>query len=62
MNKLRFGNIKKLNYNDDMPFEYVLVDFLYKKVIDVNFVLSCYTEALDIALQCMKKSHELNLL
>ena len=47
MEKLRFGDIKKLDYNDDMPFEYVLVDLLYKKQIDVNFVLSCYTDALD---------------
>ena len=47
MDELRFGDIKKLDYNDDMPFWYVLVDLLYKKVIDVNFVLSCYTDALD---------------
>lgn len=47
MNKLTFGDIKKLEYNDNMPFEYVLVDLLYKKEIDVNFVLSCYTNALD---------------
>jgi len=47
MNKLTFGDIKKLEYNDNMPFEYVLVDLLYKKGIDVNFVLSCYTNALD---------------
>jgi hypothetical protein len=47
MEKLRFGDIKKLDYNDDTPFEYVLVDLLYKKVIDVNYVLSCYTDALD---------------
>lgn len=47
MNKLTFGDIKKLEYNDNMPFENVLVDLLYKKQIDVNFVLSCYTDALD---------------
>ena len=47
MNKLTFGDIKKLEYNDNMPFEYVLVDLLYEKEIDVNFVLSCYTNALD---------------
>ena len=47
MEKLRFGDIKKLDYNDDTPFEYVLVDLLYKKVIDVNYVLYCYTDALD---------------
>jgi len=47
MNKLTFADIKILNYDERLPFEYVLVDLLYKKQIDVNFVLSCYTEALD---------------
>lgn len=47
MEELTFGDIKKMNYNDNLPFKYVLVDLLYKKLIDVNSVLSCYTEALD---------------
>lgn len=47
MEGLTFGDIKKMNYNDNLPFEYVLVDLLYKKLIDVNSVLSRYTEALD---------------
>ena len=47
MEELKFGDIKKMDYNDNSPFKYVLVDLLYKKVIDVNFVLSCYTDALD---------------
>lgn len=47
MEELRFGDIKEMDYNDNLPFKYVLVDLLYKKLIDVNFVLSCYTEALD---------------
>ena len=29
MKELRFVDIKKLDYNDDMPFKYVLVDLLY---------------------------------
>jgi hypothetical protein len=45
--ELKFGDIKKLEYDDNMPFELVLVDLLYKKTIDVNYVLSCYTTALD---------------
>jgi len=45
--KLRFGDIKKLGYNDNMPFELVLIDLLYKKWIDVNYVLSCYADAID---------------
>lgn len=47
MEELTFSDIKRMDYNDNLPFKYVLVDLLYKKVIDVNFVLSCYTEALD---------------
>lgn len=47
MQNLKFGDIKKLGYDENMPFELVLVDLLYKKMIDVNFVLSCYTDALD---------------
>lgn len=47
MEELTFADIKKLEYADEMPFEYVLVDMLYKKQIDVNFVLSCYTNELD---------------
>ena len=47
MGELTFGDVKKLEYNDNLPFKFVLVDLLYKKNVDVNFVLSCYTEALD---------------
>lgn len=47
MEELTFGDIKKMDYNDNLPFKYVLVDLLYKKLVDVNSVLSCYTEALD---------------
>ena len=47
MSELTIGDIRKLEYADEMPFKYVLVDLLYKKAIDVNFVLSCYTDALD---------------
>lgn len=39
MNELTFGDIKKLGYNDNMPFGFVLVDLLYKKLIDVNYAL-----------------------
>lgn len=45
--ELKFGDIKKLGYDNNMPFELVLVDLLYKKTIDVNYVLSCYTNAID---------------
>lgn len=45
--ELKFGDIKKMDYDDRLPFEFVLVDLLYKKLINVNEVLACYTEALD---------------
>lgn len=45
--KLTFDDIKKMDYDDSLPFEFVLVDLLYKKLINVNEVLACYTEALD---------------
>ena len=45
--KLTFDDIKKMDYDDRLPFEFVLVDLLYKKLINVNEVLECYTEALD---------------
>jgi hypothetical protein len=47
MKEIKFCDIKKMDHNDDLPFKYVLVDLLYKKLIDVNFVLSCYTDAID---------------
>ena len=47
MEEIRFGDFKKMDYNDNLPFKYVLVDLLYKKIVDVNFVLSCYTDAID---------------
>lgn len=47
MSNLKFSDIKKLDYPDNLPFEFVLVDMLYKKMIDVNYILSCYTNALD---------------
>jgi hypothetical protein len=47
MEEITFRDIKKMDYNDNLPFKYVLVDLLYKKVIDMNFVLSCYTDAID---------------
>ena len=47
MNELTFGDIKKIGYDERLPFKHVLVYLLYKKQIDVNFVLSCYTDAID---------------
>ena len=47
MEELKFGDIKKMDYNDNLPFKFVLIDLLYKKVIDVNFVLSCYDNAIN---------------
>lgn len=47
--ELNFGEFKKLDYADGLPFEYVLIDLLYKKQIDVNFILNSYTKAIELA-------------
>lgn len=47
MEQLRFIDFKRLDYPDDMPMNLVLADMMYKKQIDTNFILSCYTDALD---------------
>lgn len=44
---LTFSDIKKMEYPDGISFENVLVDLLYKKLIDVNMVLTSYTNAID---------------
>lgn len=45
--QLTFGDIKKMDYAEEMPFKWVLVDLLYRKFIDVNDVLTCYTNAIE---------------
>lgn len=47
MNELTYGDIKEMEYNDKLLFKFVLVELLYKKLIDVNFVLSCYDNAIN---------------
>lgn len=40
---------KKLDYDDSLPLEYIFVDLLYKKQINVNQILECYTKAIEKA-------------
>ena len=47
MQELTFGQVKDMNYPSGMPFGAVLMDLLFKKMIDVNAVLSAYTEAIE---------------
>lgn len=47
MKQLRFIDFKKLDYPDDMPMNLVLADLMYKGIIDTNFIMSCYTDAIE---------------
>ena len=47
--EINFGEFKKLDYDDRLPLEYVLVDLLYKKRINVNLILESYTKAIEKA-------------
>ena len=47
--EINFGEFKKLGYDDRLPLEYVLVDLLYKKQINVNQILESYTKAIEKA-------------
>lgn len=47
MEQLRFIDFKKLDYPDDMPMNLVLADMMYKGIIDTNFIMSCYTDAIE---------------
>jgi len=45
--ELTFGQFKSMDYPDKLPFEYVLVDLLYKKQISVNEILTAYSTAIE---------------
>lgn len=47
MEELTFKNIKDLEYPDGMPFKYILIDLLMKKLLDVNYILTCYSTAIE---------------
>lgn len=47
MEILKFKDFKNLVYPDAMPVNQVLVDLMYKGLIDVNTILSCYTTAIE---------------
>lgn len=47
MKELTFGQIKDLNYPDGVSFEYVLVDLLFKRQLNVNEILTAYSEAIE---------------
>jgi hypothetical protein len=44
---MTFRDFKNLDYPDDMPLEEVLVNVLYKRLLDVNIVLSAYAHAIE---------------
>lgn len=47
MEEIRFGDIKKMDYPDGMPMNLVLADLMYKGLINTNYVMSCYTDAIE---------------
>lgn len=47
MEQLRFTDFKNLDYPDDMPMNLVLADMMYKGQLDTNFIMSCYTDAIE---------------
>ena len=49
LNSIKFGEFKKLDYNDELPLEYILIDLLYEKKINVNLILESYTQAIEKA-------------
>ena len=44
---LTFGDVKKMDYSDSIPFNFVLIDLLLNRKIDVNYILSCYSNAIE---------------
>lgn len=44
---MTFGEFKKLNYTDDLPMEYALVQSLYEGKINIFEVTNAYTTALE---------------
>lgn len=47
MEQLRFADFKNLDYPDGMPMNLVLADLMYKGIINTNYVMSCYTDAIE---------------
>lgn len=45
--ELTFGIFKSMDYPDGLPFEYVLVDLLFKKQLNVNEILTAYSSAIE---------------
>lgn len=44
---MTFREFKQLDFPADMPMEQALTEVLYRKLLDVNVVLSAYTHAID---------------
>lgn len=42
-----FRDFKNLDYPEELPLEYILIDLMYKGDIDVNFILSTYSKAIE---------------
>lgn len=47
MQELTFGQFKSMDYPNGLSFEYVLVDLLFKKQLNVNEILTAYSSAIE---------------
>lgn len=47
MEQLRFIDFKNLDYPDSMSMNVVLADLMYRGLIDTNYIMSCYTAAIE---------------
>ena len=47
MEQLTFFDFKNLDYPDGMSMNLVLADLMYKGVINTNFIMSCYSDAIE---------------
>lgn len=56
--ELTFGQFKSMDYSDGLSFEYVLVDLLFKKQLNVNEILTAYSTAIEKENHINKKRFE----
>lgn len=56
--ELTFGQFKSMDYPNGLSFEYVLVDLLFKKQLNVNEILTAYSEAIEKENHINKKRFE----
>lgn len=46
-NNFTFKDFKELEYDERTPMNFILSDLMYKGWIDTNYIMECYTNALE---------------